>query len=362
MKDGFLAILVGHIIGGIILYLAGIIGANKRCSASESINLSFGKLGSVSFSLLNTIQLIGWTSIMTIIGAQAFNKLMASLWNMGENTILWTIIIGLFPCIWIFSTMDFVSKINKVVMLCLLLASLYLGFGAVVSANEVVTSLDESMSFGMAVELNIAMCLSWMPVISDYTRTLKNQSTGTLSCVVAYCFGSILMYTIGLGSAVHYGITDICDIFMLSGLGVISLVVILLSTVTTNFITINSSSICLNHISNQLDVKYTAFFVCIISTLLAIFLSMEQYETFLYFIAATFAPLFAIAFSEYFFSHNIYHQNSLITGKNCLLWLIGFIAYELLIDYSTFIGITVPVMLAIAIINIFVNRLINKNI
>ena len=66
---------------------------------------------------------------------------------------------------------------------------------------------------------------------------------------------------------------------MLSGLGVISLVVILLSTVTTNFITINSSSICLNHISNQLDVKYTAFFVCIISTLLAIFLSMEQYET-----------------------------------------------------------------------------------
>ena len=96
MKDGFLAILVGHVIGGIILYLAGIIGANKRCSASESINLSFGKLGSVSFSLLNTIQLIGWTSIMTIIGAQAFNKIMASLWNMGENTILWTIIIGLF--------------------------------------------------------------------------------------------------------------------------------------------------------------------------------------------------------------------------------------------------------------------------
>lgn len=40
MKDGFLAILVGHVIGGIILYLAGIIGANKRCSASESINLS----------------------------------------------------------------------------------------------------------------------------------------------------------------------------------------------------------------------------------------------------------------------------------------------------------------------------------
>ena len=98
MLNGFLAIITGHFIGGIILYLAGIIGANKHCSSSESINLSFGRFGSVTFSLLNTIQLIGWTSIMTIIGAQAFNKLSFTLWQIPENTLLWTIIIGLTPC------------------------------------------------------------------------------------------------------------------------------------------------------------------------------------------------------------------------------------------------------------------------
>lgn len=359
MLNGFLAIITGHLIGGIILYLAGIIGANQRCSASESINLSFGRFGSVTFSLLNTIQLIGWTSIMIIIGAQAFNKLAFTLWQISDNTILWTIIIGLTPCIWIFSTKNSMSKLNKIVMFCLLLTSIYLGFSSVFSTTVIAIPMDNSMSFGTAVELNIAMCLSWMPVISDYTQTLKNPKTGTLACILAYCFGSSLMYTIGLGSAVHYATSDICDIFILSGLGIISLLVILLSTVTTNFITITSSSICLNHINHKLNLKYTALTICIFSTLLAIFLSMEQYETFLYFIAATFAPLFAIAFSEHFF-HNVNTSSNYLAIKNCILWLLGFIAYELLINYSTFIGITVPVMLGIAVINIFINQLIRQ--
>lgn len=360
MKTGFLAILTGHFIGGIILYLAGIIGANQRCSSSESINLSFGKLGSISFSLLNTIQLIGWTSIMTIIGAHAFSKLTDTIWNFADHTIIWTLLIGLTPCIWIFSSFNSMSQLNKIVMFCLLVASLYLGFTTIFNSTTTTLPLDNAMSFGTAVELNIAMCLSWMPVISDYTRTLKNPKSGTLSCVIAYCFGSILMYSIGLGASVHFATSDICDIFMLSGLNSLSLIVILLSTVTTNYITITSSSICLHHINNSLNVKYTSVFVCVLSTLLAIFLSMEQYESFLYFIAATFAPLFAIAFSEYFFSNNIHHKSSYITIKNCLLWLLGFISYELLIDYNTLFGITVPVMLCITIINTCCNLLLKK--
>lgn len=361
MTKGFLAILTGHLIGGIILYLAGIIGANQRCSSSESINLSFGKWGSISFSLLNTIQLIGWTSIMTIIGAQAFSKLTNTIWSLQDHTIIWTLLIGLTPCIWIFSSFNSMSKLNRIVMFCLLIASLYLGFTTVFHSSTSNLPIDNSMDFGTAVELNIAMCLSWMPVISDYTRTLKNPKTGTFSCVIAYCFGSILMYSIGLGASVHYATSDICDIFMLSGLNSFSLIVILLSTVTTNYITITSSSICLHHINNNLNEKITSIFVCILSTLLAVFLSMEQYESFLYFIAATFAPLFAIAFSEYFFSNNIYHKTSYITIKNCLLWLLGFIAYELLINYSTFIGITVPVMFCITIINICCNLVLKRS-
>lgn len=362
MTKGFAAIIAGHFIGGIVLYLAGVIGANKHCSSSESIRLSFGRLGSGSFSVLNTIQLIGWICIMIIIGSQALNKLATQLWNLPDLSIVWSIVLGILPCIWVISTNKFMGRLNIVVMLCLLVASLWLGFSTVFGTSEIVTPADNSMSFGTAVELNIAMCLSWMPVISDYTRTLRNPFTGTFSCVCAYCFGGILMYSIGLGAAIHYGTSDICSIFVLAGLGVISLIVIILSTVTTNFIAIHSAGICVNHIIN-IDAKIVSILVCIISTVLSIFLSMEQYEAFLYFIAAIFAPLFAISFSEYFLTNNIYNRSAKIIIKNCLLWLIGFAIYETLIqlNITTSVGITAPLMIVLALVNLFVSRFIRTN-
>ena len=363
---GFAAIIAGHFIGGFVLYLAGIIGANEHCSSSESIQMSFGTLGSVTFSALNVIQLIGWITIMIIIGSQAMNNLSAQLWNMPANTILWSILLGIAPCIWVIASNFSVGILNRVVMLCLLAASLWLGFTAVFGANAAPAApADTGMSFGTAVELNIAMCLSWMPVISDYTRTLRRPFSGTLSCVACYCFGGILMYSIGLGAAVRYGTSDICDIFMMSGLGVISLIIILLSTVTTNYIAVNSSSICLNYIFNTDGLKIGAVLVCVLATILSVFLSMEQYEEFLYFIAAIFAPLFAISFSEYFFTNNVRYlsNNSKIVRKNRLLWLAGFIVYEALIQFgiSTPIGITVPLMIVLALANVFCNRFIKTS-
>ena len=66
MKKGLAAILVGHLIGCILLFLAGVIGGKVRKSAMETVKISFGQKGSLFFALLNVIQLVGWTAIMTV--------------------------------------------------------------------------------------------------------------------------------------------------------------------------------------------------------------------------------------------------------------------------------------------------------
>ncbi len=60
--NGLLAILIGHVIGCTLLYFAGLIGADRRMSSMESARISFGGKGSVVFSVLNVLQLIGWTA------------------------------------------------------------------------------------------------------------------------------------------------------------------------------------------------------------------------------------------------------------------------------------------------------------
>ena len=57
IKTGLFAILIGHIIGGILLFLAGYLGAKTRNNAMETVAVSFGRKGNLPFSVLNILQL-----------------------------------------------------------------------------------------------------------------------------------------------------------------------------------------------------------------------------------------------------------------------------------------------------------------
>ena len=63
-EKGLAAIIVGHVIGCVLLFLAGVIGGKSGCSAMETSKMSFGQKGSVWFAILNVLQLVGWTAIM----------------------------------------------------------------------------------------------------------------------------------------------------------------------------------------------------------------------------------------------------------------------------------------------------------
>ncbi|HPE96135.1 MAG TPA: cytosine permease, partial [Bacillota bacterium] len=66
LEKGILAIVIGHLIGCVLLYFAGLIGASSRKSSMETVKMSFGSKGSLIFSVLNILQLVGWTAIMII--------------------------------------------------------------------------------------------------------------------------------------------------------------------------------------------------------------------------------------------------------------------------------------------------------
>ena len=70
-QKGLLAIIIGHIIGCTMLFLAGVIGGKTRRSAMETVKMSFGEKGGIFFSFLNVLQLVGWTAIMIYDGALA---------------------------------------------------------------------------------------------------------------------------------------------------------------------------------------------------------------------------------------------------------------------------------------------------
>ena len=69
---GVLAIIIGHIIGCMMLFLAGVIGGKTRRSAMETVKMSFGEKGGIFFSFLNVLQLVGLQQMVFFIPADGY--------------------------------------------------------------------------------------------------------------------------------------------------------------------------------------------------------------------------------------------------------------------------------------------------
>ena len=333
------AILLGHFIGGIMMFAAGMIGAKERRSAMETVKMSFGEKGSLLFAILNVLQLIGWTSIMIYDGALAADGLLhTGLW-------IWALVIGALIILWIVIGLTNLGKLNTIAMTALFILSLILFkvifFGTAV-AGPIVD--DGSLTFGAAVELAVAMPLSWLPLISDYTREAEKPFAATLVSVLTYSVVSIFMYMIGMGAAIFTGEYDIAQIMLKTGLGVVGLLIIVFSTVTTTFLDAYSAGVSSVSISSKIKEKWAAVVVTIIGTVAAMLYPMDNITNFLYLIGSVFAPMIAVQIADYFILKKADAAEKEFQWTNLLIWLIGFIAYRLLMHVDTPVGNTLPDM------------------
>ena len=333
---GLLAILVGHVIGCAMFFFAGLIGGRTGRSAMGTVELSFGRIGCLFFAALNVLQLVGWTAIMIYDGALATNTVL------GIGKWVWCLVIGGLIVVWIAVGIKNLSWINKIAMAALFILSIVLCV-VVFRGGTPVTAPDDSLSFGAAVELAVAMPLSWLPLISDYTREAEKPFAATLSSTLTYGVVSCWMYVIGMGAAIFTGEGDIALIMVKAGLGVAALLILILSTVTTTFLDAWSAGISAESLSAKLNGKKTAIAVTVIGTAAAILFPMDDITGFLYLIGSVFAPMIAVQIADHFILHRDRFAVA-ADARNLVIWLVGFIAYRLLMGVDTPVGYTLPDM------------------
>lgn len=336
---GLLAILVGHVIGCAMFFFAGLIGGRTGRSAMGTVELSFGRIGCLFFAALNVLQLVGWTAIMIYDGALATNTVL------GIGKWVWCLVIGGLIVVWIAVGIKNLGWINKIAMAALFVLTLVLCKVIFFGGNApVVGDLGEVMSFGAAVELAVAMPLSWLPLISDYTREAEKPFQATLASTLTYGVVSCWMYIIGMGAAIYTGESDIAVIMVKAGLGIAALVILVLSTVTTTFLDAWSAGISAESLSSRLSGKWTAVVVAVVGTVGAIFFPMDDITGFLYLIGSVFAPMIAIQIANHFLLKRNCDGKD-YDARNLIIWVIGFVLYRLLMNVDIIVGNTLPDML-----------------
>ena len=345
---GLLAIVLGHLVGCILLFLAGMIGAKTQKSAMDTVKISFGTKGGIFFAILNILQLFGWTGIMIYDGASATQGIMP----IGH--FIWCMVIGGLILVWILIGVKNLGKLNAIAMSALFLMTIILSF-IIFKGGIEFDKVDNGMSFGAAMELSIAMPLSWLPLISDYTKEAKEPVKATAASSIVYGFVSIWMYIIGMSAALFTMESDIAKILLKAGLGIMGLFIVVLSTVTTTFLDVYSAGVSTESIFSKIKSKWVAVAVTVIGTLGAIILPMDDITGFLYLIGSVFAPMIAIQIAD-FFILKISNDKKLFSIKNIIIWVTGFIIYRILMKFDIPIGSTIPSMLITIFISVAVSN------
>lgn len=334
---GLAAIVLGHIIGCAMLFAAGLIGGKARRSAMETVKMSFGQKGSLLFVVLNIIQLVGWTGIMIFDGALAAN----GVWALGNW--LWCLVIGGLIVLWILIGIENLGKINTVAMGALFVLTIMLSF-VIFGKGTMHAVSDEGMSFGAALELSVAMPLSWLPLISDYTREAEKPGKATAASAIVYGLVSCWMYLIGMGAAIFTAESDIAQILLKAGLGVAGLLIVVFSTVTTTFLDAWSAGISSESVHEGIKGKWVAVAAAVLGTAGAVFLPLYDITDFLYFIGSVFAPMIAIQIADFFILKQDVSGRG-VSVKNLIIWLLGFVVYRLLMGVDIIVGNTLPDMI-----------------
>ncbi|MEQ2519658.1 putative hydroxymethylpyrimidine transporter CytX [Ruthenibacterium sp. CLA-JM-H11] len=349
---GLAAILTGHVIGCLLLFAAGLIGGRARKSAMETVKMSFGQKGGLLFCVLNVLQLVGWTGIMIYDGALAAD----GLWDLGNW--VWCLVIGALITLWILVGVRNLGKVNTVVMAVLFVTTIVLsvlifGKGGALAAG------DDSLSFGAAVELSVAMPLSWLPLISDYTRTAEKPGRAAAASAVVYGVVSCWMYLIGMGAALFTGESDVGLIMARAGLGAAGLVIVVFSTVTTTFLDAYSAGVSTESLSPRIQGKWMAVAAAVLGTVGAIVFPMDNITDFLYLIGSVFAPMIAVQIADFYILHRD-KAGCAVDVRGLVLWAVGFAAYRLLMQVDLPLGSTIPDIALTVVLCVVADKLFAK--
>jgi nucleobase:cation symporter-1, NCS1 family len=375
-SDAILAIIIGSIAGSLLLALAGKIGSDHAVPSLISTRPSFGIRGAYLPAILNVMQLTGWTTFEIMIMSKAAEMLAGKL----IPYYIWTIIIGAFVILlgivgpfavvknWLGKFAIWISYASSIIIIIHLLTAGNL--------SKILSSLGNgnSMSFFSALDIVIAMPISWMPLAADYNRFSKESKGAFIGTFIGFTLTNILFYFGG----VMLGLSDVVGIIaaIQSIFFGFLLLILLVDEADNAFADVYSAAVSTQSIFRKIKQVYLIIGFTILSTILAMTISIANYETFILLIGAVFVPLFGVVLSDYYIVKRCKYPEALMYGGSSdsnnsngssaalkigfpaiISWSMGVLLYYLLSSLSPIyipnwppIGATIPSFITSALL------------
>jgi len=353
---GLLAILIGRLIGNGLMGAVAGIGAQTGLPTVSLTTPALGSYGSRILAVLNLIQLLGWGGWMIFAGVGYLDNLagFAGLPSIAEQPgmrYLWAVLIAALCTVWAYFFAGqrvwlIIERLAGALLLLVTIAMTVLVLRQY-PPSQLLAGSGALTGLLPGVDLVVAMSVSWLPLVADYSRFAASQRSAVRGTFWGYTIGGCWMYAVGLLVAVATG-QDTPDMMVVNLLGsqsmgwaVLAIVLVLISTVTTTFLDIYSAVVNAQIAGLRLKAKTGTLLVGLLSLAIGVLLSASAYESFLFAIGLVFLPAFIVALASWTLGttsstrlQGQFRPPSSDTGPaplhwpGLLAWLIGAVVYD----------------------------------
>ena len=355
-QTALIVIVFGSILGAGLLAWTAKLGCDTGLSSAGLMHATYGSSFARLPVVLNIIQLIGWTTFELVVmrdGTVAIARQSGGFASAGwliAATILWG---GVLLALLSGSMVKLVRKfIGRFGLPLVLLSLVWLTWQFLSRAqSQGWESLwnrpgDGGMSTFSALDLVIAMPVSWLPLVADFSRHGKSGSGALRGTWLGYALANSWCYALGMLVVLTTPSTDLVAALLLAQGGLIALGLILIDEVDNAYGDLYAGSVSGHSLKPGWSVKCWGVGLAVICTALALFLPMHSLEPFLLMLSSVFVPLYGVILAR--LAGRSDTTSATLSGRvnwsAVVIWIAGIASYHLFAQLAPQWGAAIPTL------------------
>ncbi|TAN27689.1 MAG: allantoin permease [Castellaniella sp.] len=354
-RDALSAVIAGSVVGAGLLAWVARIGCENGLSSAGLIHVVYGHRFARLPVLLNVIQLLGWATFELVVMRDGTRAIGRQAFGMDPGLVLPTLLWGLIVMALLRGSM--VTLVRRIVsragLPLVILSLLWLSAQFALKLDtQGLHALwqragDGSMNTFQALDLVIAMPVSWLPLVADYARHGKSARGALGGTWLGYTIANIWCYALGvLVITVTGPNVDMVSALLLAQGGLLALGLILIDELDNTYGDLYSGSVCTQSLLPSISVRTWSTILAAASIAFAMVLPMHSLEPFLLTLSSVFVPLFGVILGR-LGTHPNQQPNAprAIHTAPALIWVLGIACYQVLAQWAPQYGSALPTLL-----------------
>ncbi|HYT10292.1 MAG TPA: cytosine permease [Mycobacteriales bacterium] len=321
------AIVVGTVVGCILLGLVARAGAETGVPTMVLLRGLLGRTGSYAPTTLNLLQCVGWATyevwIISFAAHAVYDRIPRWVYALAAGGVATAM--ALRP-------LGSVRLLKRIAVVAVVASSAYFLIEALRRPLGDL-SAGSWTGFWTSTDLVIALPVSWIPLVADYSRFSRSGRAAALGTGIGYAVSSAAYFLLGVLALRAYGDagSDVIGALLAVPAGAVALVILAVDEVDEAFANIYSTATSAQNVVPRADRRLLALVVGGVATALALAVDGGAYEPFLFLIGAVFVPLAATLIVDLALSHEAYDTSPGAPSRWLMLlpWAAGFVAYQL---------------------------------